>query len=474
MAFPTVQTRAANRTTTTNTTSHAITLPTGITAGDVLVVVFSTDGSPTVSVNTGVSGTNWNTIGQASNGTIVTGAVFWKIAEGSDALTLTTSASEQSSHVSLRISGANVVSGTSANGSSTNSNPPLHTPSAGTQDYLWIATRSGDSTVVATVAPTSFTNLQTQAAAGTGGASTNTAEYAFNASSLDPGTFTSASEQWVSWTLAVHNDTVDDLTANALASGQPTVGGPTFAQVHVLTATGPTAGTPTVGTPTLTENGGTDALTATGIASGTPTVGAPTITQAHVLTTTGIASGQPTVGTPAITQEHALGATGAASGTPTVGTPTLTQAHALTATGVASGTPTVGTPAIGQAHALTATAVASGTPTVGAPVPGQSHVLTATGIASGTPTVGTPTLTENGGTVDNLTATGIAAGSPTVGTPTLTDVGGSVNNLLANGLTLPAFIIGTPSLGRFVRRVSTPGSRSARGRFNNSRRTGRL
>lgn len=203
MAFPVVEARATGRTTAANVTSHPITLPSGITAGDLLLVVFSCDGNPTITVDTGASGTGWNALTQGANTTVVSSNVFWKIAEGSDALTLTTSAGEQSSHASLRISGGYSVTGTSANGSSTNSNPPNHAGHDGTQDYLWIATRAGDSTVVATVAPTNFTNLQTLAAAGTAGASVNTAERSVNSASQDPGTFTSASEQWVSFTVAV-------------------------------------------------------------------------------------------------------------------------------------------------------------------------------------------------------------------------------------------------------------------------------
>lgn len=231
-----VAARATGRTTASNTTSHAITLPTGISAGDLLLVIFSCDGNRTISVNTGVSGTNWTIGDSQTNGTIVTGAWVWKIAEGSDALTLTSSGAEQSSHVSLRITGHDTtapIDGTSANGSSTNSNPPSHTPANGSQDYLWIATRSGDSTVVATAAPSGYSNLQTQNAAGTGGASTNTAEKSSTASSEDPATFTSASEQWVSYTLAIsppipvtHNGVAQiDGTSSVAAIGKLTAKG---------------------------------------------------------------------------------------------------------------------------------------------------------------------------------------------------------------------------------------------------------
>ncbi|MDA3624265.1 hypothetical protein OU415_02385 [Saccharopolyspora sp. WRP15-2] len=199
MAAPTVAARSTGRTTTTNTTSHAITMPSGIVVGNLLLVVFSSDGSPTCTASAG-----WTKLGQASNGTAVTGAVFWKYAVGGDTCTVTTSASEQSSHVVLRITGTTgTPTGTAANASGTNSNPPSHSALV-LADHLWVATRSGDSTTVATAAPASYATLQSIAAAGTGGASTNTAERTVTASlTEDPGTFTSATAPWVSWTLAV-------------------------------------------------------------------------------------------------------------------------------------------------------------------------------------------------------------------------------------------------------------------------------
>lgn len=197
--FPVVEAWASGRTTTVDTTNHAITLPAGIVAGQKLVVLFSSDGAPTCSTTS----TGWVKVGQASNSTVVTGAVFEKIATGSDALTINTTTAEQSSHISARVSNAGTLYAASANGSSTNSNPPSLTPAGGLNDYLWLSTRSGDSTVLATVPPANFSHLQSLAAAGTGGASSNIAERPFTGTVLDPGTFTSASEQWVSWTIAI-------------------------------------------------------------------------------------------------------------------------------------------------------------------------------------------------------------------------------------------------------------------------------
>lgn len=205
---PAIAARSQGGTSAVDTTSHSITLPSGISAGDLLIVVFSVDGAPTVSVNTGVSGSNWNKLGQDSNSTTVTGAIFWKVAEGSDALTLTTSSAEQSTHICFRITGVmpglTDISGTSANGSSTNGNPPDHTPPNGTQNYLSIATLSTDAQVVATAAGASYVNLTTQTAAGANGASTSVADRTLSgASSENPSPFTNTSEQWVCWTILI-------------------------------------------------------------------------------------------------------------------------------------------------------------------------------------------------------------------------------------------------------------------------------
>jgi hypothetical protein len=191
----------------TNGTSHALTLPGTYSAGDLLVCVMSIDGNPTATI-----GGSWTKLRQDSQSTNVTGAIFYKVATGSDAATVTTTASEMTSHVTLavRYAGTPVTTTPATNSASTNSNPPSLSPAGGSGSYLWIATRSGDQAVVATVAPTTvtpsslpFTNLQSQAGNSTSGASTNTAELIYTGPTVDPGTFTSATESWVSYTIAM-------------------------------------------------------------------------------------------------------------------------------------------------------------------------------------------------------------------------------------------------------------------------------
>jgi hypothetical protein len=205
MSFPTVTARGSARD-AGDVTSHPITLPTHA-AGDGLLVHFACDGSSGGLTLTG----NWVEVQYAaSDPGNVSSTMFWLVAgSASETLTVTTGNSQEASHTVLVITPTAgyylpTPTATGIGGDSANSNPPLHTPSAGTQDYLWVATRAGDGTTVATAAPASFTDLQTLAAANGTGASTNTAERSVNGSSLNPGSFTSATEQWACLTVSIY------------------------------------------------------------------------------------------------------------------------------------------------------------------------------------------------------------------------------------------------------------------------------
>ena len=211
MASPTVVARSTFVSSTTNSTSWTPLSSVTVVPGELLLFVCSADGVPTLSVNTGSSTAGWTKLDQASDATsAVTGAIFVLLPDDNKAATATlaisSTASEQYSGILYRIRGADSLDfGAAATGSSTNSNPPSNTLPVSARDILAIATRSGDSTVVATVAPASYTNLQSQAGGGTSGVSTNSAERALSATATeDPGTFTSATEQWVSYTVLLY------------------------------------------------------------------------------------------------------------------------------------------------------------------------------------------------------------------------------------------------------------------------------
>ncbi|HNR55182.1 MAG TPA: hypothetical protein PKJ19_08455, partial [Flavobacteriales bacterium] len=238
-----------------NVTSHSISVPAGA-VGDLLVTIFSVDGNPTVTT----ASSGWTKLDQSSYGTTVTGAIFWKMATGTtpaaDALSLTTSASERSSHVTYRIRGATGISGSETTGSSSNSNPPNHT--AGEASFLWIATRSGDDTDVASAAPTNYGDMITVGAGSGTGASTNTATRVLGAAanSENPGSFASANEQWVSYTLAIQgpapNVTYIPIDPPAQASGN---GYPSVASSTSSAKTSASGTTHTVSLPTGIQNG---------------------------------------------------------------------------------------------------------------------------------------------------------------------------------------------------------------------------
>jgi hypothetical protein len=212
--FPTIVGTSSGRT-TISTTGHSITLPTNTVIGDLLLVVFSHDGAST----SRTTSAGWQKMGESSNTNVVTGAVYFKRTTGGDTLSISTSGSEASSYIAYAIRNAGTPSGQVADGSSTNSNPPAHGVGV-VSPHLVFVTRSGDSTTLATVAPTGYGDLFSQSAFDTGGASTNGAYTYFTGSTTDPGTFTSANEQWVSWTIFVPPGDTPTTGNLILADGQ--------------------------------------------------------------------------------------------------------------------------------------------------------------------------------------------------------------------------------------------------------------
>lgn len=107
MPFPVLESSVTARNTVASTT-HTITLPSGIVPGEMLFVLFAVDPSPNSYLNINVSsGTGWKKMNWSKDGSVLSSAIFWKIADGvSDSLTISTSSSEVSVHASFRISGS--------------------------------------------------------------------------------------------------------------------------------------------------------------------------------------------------------------------------------------------------------------------------------------------------------------------------------------------------------------------------------
>jgi hypothetical protein len=215
MAFPVPQATAETAVSTAGT-SHVINLPTGIVAGD-LLMIFTARG---VAVATFNALAGWSELVDdgAANGV----TIWYRQADGSEGatVTFTSSAATRSASIAYRISGAaNPATrppeiSAVATGSSTNPNPSSLTPTGGAKDYLWFAmfARSGeeaDDDTWVTAAPTNFTGLLQKACgvAGTNlGGMVATATQQANAASLDPATFTCATGGWRAHTVVVHPD----------------------------------------------------------------------------------------------------------------------------------------------------------------------------------------------------------------------------------------------------------------------------
>lgn len=349
MAFATVAARQTGST-TTNAGTHSVTFPAGITNDEILLAFVAADGNPILDDSNG----RWTKIGgQFRNGTVVTGACLAKIADGNDTLTVRTRLGDANqvqeiSWVTMRVQNhGGLPVGVGANGSSPNSNPPAITPPWGTQDYLFIAARMGDSNVPATAAPSGYSNLTgvTHSDA-TNGACVHTAEKSANASTEDPGTFTSALEQWAAITIAIPPADAPgpklwgSYEVTSVTSATTSLTSPSFspADGEVLVAKASTAGAacvPSVATASAGPSFASQAQSGTSgsqgqsrlctaVVSGTP--GSITLTQPF--TGTGFVRGvvferwrdAQLAGTPAVAQ--------AAAATPTADSTTLTTVAA--------------------------------------------------------------------------------------------------------------------------------------------------
>ncbi len=168
---------------------------------------FSSDAGTNPVVD-GASTAGWTKYSHTGGGTSVTGALFYKIAPtSSETLVISTSpVNETFSGILVRAANAANLSATSTHTNTTasaNADPPSHDAGA-VRDHLWIAFGSWDdiSAVAApTAAPSGYGNLTTR----TGfGVSSGIATKELNAQTEDPGAFTSASEQWVTYTIALY------------------------------------------------------------------------------------------------------------------------------------------------------------------------------------------------------------------------------------------------------------------------------
>lgn len=203
--FPVVE---ATNTSSTNSSvsSHTVNLPSGITAGDLLIIVFGQIGGTVT-----ITGYTQLATQSFTNGRLT---LFYKTATGSEGstVTATTSGNTQTAENSYRISGwLGTPEATTTSGSGASADPPSLTPSWGLTKTLWLAaaagTITGSNSLTVSTFPSGYTNgIQASSAIPvTPGTVTGSARLNSEAASENPGTFTlsNAGATWGTATIGI-------------------------------------------------------------------------------------------------------------------------------------------------------------------------------------------------------------------------------------------------------------------------------
>lgn len=209
---------ATNESSTTSAgTSHVVSLPGSIAAGDLLLVVMNI-GSTAATIN---ALTGWTAL--LDEGVASGLYLAYREADGTEgaSITLTSSASTRDATITFRITNAQDPAvqapqiGTTATGSSTTPDPPAITPTGGAKDYLFIACagmagEEADDDTWANTPPTNYLpSPPLQKSCGVAGTNLGglimAASRELNASTENPGTFAvDVTNGWRAQTIAVH------------------------------------------------------------------------------------------------------------------------------------------------------------------------------------------------------------------------------------------------------------------------------
>ncbi len=392
----------------TGVTELTLTQPSGVSTGDLLVLICANDASNTADWNTL---TGWTRFINAN--TVVADAAigcYWRVADGTEGTSVTPTSISSSEAVGwyLRVTGAdtstpiNVVGSLRAMRSTTHTGDPITTTVDDCLAFYVIAFDGGDGAPFSVASPWSESDEGASGRLAGVGAAWGTLVVATAGSSGSPEITSSTSDGASVMTFAIAPaGTEDNLTADDVESASE-VSTPAIGQKHSLTAASVESDAE-LSSPALSEVTPAVDLFAED-AESTSEVSAPVFGQIHVFAAIDI-DAPSEVSMPALGQIHALGA-GDAESVSEVSSPSIGQAHSLNAGSVQSSAE-VGLPSIGQKHALSASAVESGseisTPSLTAvggvaylladdveslcevslPLLGQLHVLQARSVESG-------------------------------------------------------------------------------------------
>jgi len=214
-----------------DTTDHYVNMPATVNGGDLLIILFTNDGSATV---TGPDG--WGSLASDASGSAVRLSVYYRIAagtEGGTTVNLVTSAGEQAAAQVYRITDWNGTTppeiSTAATGTSPQPNPTSLNPAGwDVADTLWLAVVGQDrgDQEGTTAYPAGYTGGGGTLSSGVlGSCRTLSAHRVHATASENPGAFTiPVSEEWVAFTIAVR-PALRNLTISSTTGGSATTPG---------------------------------------------------------------------------------------------------------------------------------------------------------------------------------------------------------------------------------------------------------
>jgi hypothetical protein len=255
-----------------NVASTAITLPAGVASGDLLLVAFTKDGGD---VPTSLTGSGWALLTSGVESPYIWSAVYWKIADGSDALTINhATINEGTAWVAYRITGhaaSTAPEGASAaspgGGAYLSPNAPSLNPAVwDVEDTLWIAALAWDGDRTLSAYPASYTDNQTTNRwVNTQGGGIAVATRSLRAASDDPAAGTlSTAGSWVAITVAIRPSVAGSSGSDVSTTVAVTNAGDSAA----ITGTAATAAGPVSATVAVTDSGDASSVTGTAANAG--------------------------------------------------------------------------------------------------------------------------------------------------------------------------------------------------------------
>lgn len=193
----------------TNTTTHTINLPSGISNWDLLIVLFTLDAGNATTPSW------WNLISHTTTSSWDAPSFsYYRVADWTEGstFTITSTWSENSAHYSYRITGANTtislnstwISYSSTWGQNWQPNPPSLSPARWASDTLWIVIWSTENTPSWWTAPTSYSWWFISSWTWTSRWHLWYGSRSLNASSEDPWNFTTGTQyMWTAGTIAI-------------------------------------------------------------------------------------------------------------------------------------------------------------------------------------------------------------------------------------------------------------------------------